>query len=148
MKPGLDHLLMTMAGSLATTVTEAMPPEHYAAGDAKMLALLNVLLAQEVDRAADILVRENGALRSLFEQAAAQLPAPLAQQARDAANSTDANFRLVTLESGNAALKALLIEVHSVAENEPAPWGRHLTREILTFLKQSADTRMFVLPPV
>ncbi len=148
MKPGVDHILMLMAGTLATKVSDAMPADHYAAGDAKMLALLNVLLAQEVDRAADRLVRENGALRALFARASRHLPPPLRECVAEAAVSTDANFLLSTLEGGNARLKDLLIEVHIVAETETADWAASLNRDILALLKQGAEERMFVLPPV
>jgi hypothetical protein len=148
MRPGIDHILMLMAGTLATKVSEAMPPDHYAAGDAKMLALMNVLLAQEVDRAADILLRENATLRSLLGGAASHLPPALARQAADAAQTSDADLRIATLESGNALLKSLLIKVHIAAEADLATWGGPLNLEILRFLRRYADERMFSLPPV
>jgi hypothetical protein len=148
MKPGVDHLLMLMAGTLATKISDAMPADHYAAGDAKMLALLNILLAQEIDRAADRLVRENGALRALFARAAPHLPPLLRERVAEVAASSDANLLLSTLEGGNALLKDLLIEVHIVAETETADWAAPLNRDILALLKQGAQDRMFVLPPV
>jgi hypothetical protein len=148
MKPGIDHVMMLMAGTLANKVLPALPDEHYTSGDVKMIALMQVLLAQEVDRAADNLLRENAGMRALFAEAAkAPLPA-LSDRLSDAAKTVDANARLSTLELGNAALKEILIELHVIVEEAGADWARSLNRQILVFLKNSADARMLAMPSI
>jgi hypothetical protein len=148
MKPGIDHVMMLMAGTLADKVLPALPEGHYASGDVKMIALMQVLLAQEVDRAADNLLRENAAMRALFAEAAnAPLPA-ISNRLKAAAATEDANARLSTLEEGNAALKEVLIELHIIVEEESTDWARSLNRQILDFLKNSADARMLAMPSI
>jgi hypothetical protein len=146
MKPALDHVLMSMAGTLGITVLTAMPEGDYASGDVKMIALMNVLLAQEVDRAADSLLRENAQLRALFAKAAAAPLGDLCARLSEAAHSTDADARISTLEVGNAPLKSLLIELHILVETTPEDWARDINRKILAFLKVSADARMIAMP--
>lgn len=147
MKPGLDHLLLAMAGTLGGRIIPEMPETSYALGDAKMLAGLAVLLAQQADGAADTLVRENTALRQLFARAA-DLPTPLAQRLAEAGRSTDVNLRLSTLEAGNAALKTLLIDLHALAEDNSDDWAATVCADIWTILKQGSAERMLFLPAI
>lgn len=147
MKPGLDHLLLAIAGTVGGRIIPEMPEASYALGDAKMVAGLAVLLAQEADRAADVLVRENAAIRALFGEAA-DMPTPLTDRLTEAAQSADANLRLNTLEAGNAALKTLLIELHILAEDSAEDWAAPLNADIWTILKQGANDRILVLPSI
>ncbi len=146
MKPSLDHILMSMAGILGTDVLSAMPEGDYASGDVKMIALMNVLLAQEVDRAADTLLWENAQLRALFADAADAPLGDFCVKLAEAATSIDANARISTLEAGNAPLKTLLIELHILVETSPEDWAQEINRKILAFLKVSADARMIAMP--
>jgi hypothetical protein len=146
MKPALDHVLMSMAGTLGTTILSAMPKDDYASGDVKMIALMNVLLAQEVDRAADTLLRENSRMRALFAEAATAPLGPLCAKLIEAATSCDADARISTLEVGNATLKTVLIELHVVVEKETSDWARSLNHKILALLGDSADSRMIAMP--
>jgi hypothetical protein len=145
-KPGIDHVMMLMAGTLATKVLGALPESDYASGDVKMIALMQLLLAQEVDKAADNLIRENAAMRSLFAQAAETPLLALQERLAIAANTSDENARLSTLEAGNASLKVLLIDLHSAVEGTEAAWAQALERSILAFLKDSASARMLAMP--
>ena len=146
MKPTMDHVLISMATTLGLRVVPAMPETSYALGDAKMVAGLAVLLAQEVDRAADVLARENAALRALFLRAAALPVGALARTLASAGASSEANLRVSVLEQGNAALKTLLIDLHIAAEESDADWADDLDREIWAVLKQGAKDRELVLP--
>ena len=146
MKPTMDHVLISMATTLGLRVVPAMPETSYALGDAKMVAGLAVLLAQEVDRAADVLARENAALRALFLRAAALPVGALARTLASAGASSEANLRVSVLEQGNAALKTLLIDLHIAAEESDADWADDLDREIWALLKQGAEERELALP--
>lgn len=146
MKPTMDHLLISMATTIGTKIIPEMPETSYALGDAKMVAALAVLLAQEVDRAADVLVRENAAIRALFARAAEMPVGPLRAQLAQAAVTTDANLRVSLLEANNAALRTLLIDLHALAEAREANWAVRLDYRIWTILKQGAQDRMLVLP--
>jgi hypothetical protein len=145
-KPGIDQVMMLLAGTLATKVLGALPENDYASGDVKMIALMQVLLAQEIDKAADNLIRENAAMRSLFAQASEAPVLAMHEKLTNAAATRDANARLSTLEEGNAELKALLIDLHCAVEEEVATWASTLERSILAFLKESADARMLAMP--
>ena len=146
MKPTMDHVLISMATTLGLRIIPAMPETSYALGDAKMVAGLAVLLAQEVDRAADVLARENAALRALFLRAAMLPLGAMSPILASAGASSDSNIRVSVLEQGNAALKALLIDLHIAAEESDADWADALDREIWAILKQGAQDRELVLP--
>jgi hypothetical protein len=146
MKPSMDHLLISMATTVGLKIIPEMPETSYALGDAKMVAALSILLAQEVDRAADVLVQENTAIRALFAAAAGEPVVGLATPLAEAAKSVDANIRVSTLEMGNAVLKALLIQLHELVEANDAAWAKRLNEEIWAILKSGAQARMLVLP--
>jgi hypothetical protein len=146
MKPSMDHLLMTMVNSVATRIIPAIHEENYALGDAKMVAAMAIILAQEVDRAADVLIAENTALRALFATATAQPLGDLSDRVEQAAASQDANYKVSTLEAGNAVLRATLIDLHAYVEDQDEPWARAIDAEIWVILRQGAERRILHLP--
>lgn len=146
MKPSMDHLLMTMVGTIAGRVIPAMPEESYALGDAKMVAAMAIILAQEVDRAADVLITENAALRALFGKAAALDLGPLTAQLAKAAQSADTDYKVSTLEAGNASLRALLIDLQTQVEERSEDWAKVLNADIWAILSRGAEQRMLHLP--
>jgi hypothetical protein len=148
MKPGIDHMMMLMAGTLAEKVMPAIPEADYATGHVRMIALMQVLLAQVVDKAADILITENTAMRALFAEASKSPLAGLSGRLKEAAATSDASARLSVLEEGNAMLKAVLIDLHLHVDDNEADWARKLNQRILSFLKDSADARMLVIPTI
>ena len=91
MKPGIDQLLMALATTLAARILPQLETQSYATGDARIAALLSVLLAQEADRAADTLARENREMRMLFLTASRLdlIPALRVRLAHDAAPGAD-----------------------------------------------------------
>ena len=98
MKPGIDQLLMALATTLAARILPQLETQSYATGDARIAALLSVLLAQEADRAADTLARENREMRMLFLAASRLdlIPALRVRLAHDAATE-EADLKLSTL---------------------------------------------------
>lgn len=149
MKPGIDQLLMTLATTLATRIAPQLDPESYAAGDARMAALLAVLIVQEADRAADTLARENREMRMLF-QAASRLdlmPALRVRLARDAAME-EADLKLSTLSAAHDRYCETLVALQADIETIDEDWARSLNREIWQHLLRSAESRVLVMPAV
>jgi hypothetical protein len=142
----MDHLMMSMAGAMGLRVIPEMPETSYALGDAKMLAGIAILMAQESVRAADTLVRENQAMRQVFALAAEAGVSGLDTDPAMLAQSEDADLTLTTLEANNARLKTTLITLHAMAEETDAPWGRKIDAAIWALLARGAGDRMFVLP--
>lgn len=148
MKPTMDHVLISMATTIGLRIIPEISETSYALGDAKMVGGLAVLLAQEVDRAADVLARENAAMRALFADAAALPVGDQSVRLAEAGASSDANLRVSVLEAGNAALKTLLIDLHTMVEEVDAEWARHVNRRIWAILRQGAEDRVLVLPSI
>lgn len=146
MNPSLPQQLIAQALTIATRIAPAIPETSYAMGDVGVLAGVLVMLAQEADRAADVLVRENAAMRALFANAAAMPLGDLVDELRLAGAARDADLTLTTLEAANARLKTLLIALHVEAEAVNGDWGRTLEARIWAVLKRSADDRMLVMP--
>jgi hypothetical protein len=111
------------------------------------LAMIALFAAQEADRAADTLLRENAAMRALFADAAGRaLPKALREDLARAAQGSDASARLAALEAGNAALKQTLITLHAAVEAIDAPWAREVDRAIWSLLREGARARALTLP--
>jgi hypothetical protein len=147
MKPSIEHHLMAIATVLGEKIIPAIPEESYALGDAGMVAMLTVLMAQEVDRAADRLIRDNAAMRVLFARAGGLVSGDLAARLPAAAASHDADYRISTLEAGNATLKAVLIDLHTAIEGLDSAEAEALDRDIWVMMHGWANERLLVLPP-
>lgn len=149
MKPSIDQHLMALTGVLATKIAPAIPDGNYAAGDAKMSAALALMLAQEVDRRADTVWRENSAMRTLFLEAARlELPDILRRQVNDAQLWDDSSLRISALEANHDKLSRLLIALHATIECDADPAFQRLNAAIWDFLEQSAIRRELVLPAI
>lgn len=147
MKPGVDQLLMSIATTLATRILPELGPESYATGDARMSAALAVMIAQEADRAADTLVRENRAMHGLFAKAQAlPLPTTLLSSLTEEADGTDEDLRISALTPVHDRLTEKLIALHAAVEESPAAETRAIEREIWAFLLKGAEDRMVVMP--
>lgn len=147
MKPGIDQLLMSVATALATRILPELGPDSYATGDARMSAALAVMIAQEADRAADTLVRENRAMRALFAQVQAlPLPAALLSDLAAETGGADEDLRISALTPVHDRLSKKLIALHATVEESEAPEARAVEREIWAFLLQGTEDRMVVMP--
>lgn len=147
MKPGIDQLLMTLATTLATRIIPELNPESYATGDARMAALLSVLIAQEVERAADTLVRENSEMRMLFHAASRLdlIPALRVRLAHDAALE-EQDLKLSTLTAAHDRYSETLMALQVAIETVEEEWAVSLNREIWQFLMSGAESRMLAMP--
>jgi hypothetical protein len=149
MKPGLEMMLPGLAGTLALRVLPELPPESYAVGDTRLTAALLLMIAQQAEKAADVLANENAAMRALFARAA-DTPLEKVQRAqlRTAAGTSDPNLRITTLEAGNAALTALLITLHADVEARAEPWAQEIDQAIWAIIIKGSVDRMLELPAV
>lgn len=146
MKPGFAQMLIALAQVQGGRVIPALPEGSYATGDAGMVIAMLALMAQHVDGAADLLARENAALRALFAEAAALPLGDLAAQLMRAGAGRDNDLKLSTLEAGNAALRQMLIELQGVIECDAAPWAQALNAQIWRLLSAGAAERALVMP--
>ena len=147
MKPGIDQLLTTVATTLAARIIPELKPDSYAVGDARMAATLTMLLAQETDRAADRLMRENKDMRVLFLAASrlSLFPSLSARIARDA-HLEESDFRISTLSAVHDRLSETLIALHATIETIDEDWARTLDRDIWSLLLRGAESRLLVMP--
>lgn len=149
MRPGLPHLLVGAATAIGTRILPALDPRSYAAGDAKMLAAMLIIMAQDVGRAADRLARENRVMRALFADAAdAPLGVALAGKLSQAAASSDDSLVVDDLEREHDRLSTILIELHEAVEQSAADWAVALDARIWAHLRNAADARAVVLPVI
>jgi len=147
MKPGIDQHLMSLATTLATRIIPELAPDSYATGDARMAAMLAVLIAQEADRAADTLARENREMRMLFLAASRMdvVPALRVRLAHDAALE-EADLRLSTLSAAHDRYSETLMLLQATIETIDEEWARSLNSEIWQLLLSGAQSRLLVLP--
>ena len=91
-------------------------------------------------------VDENRALRALFSGAVPIVSDPaLAARLSEAAEGSDDDLTIPALESGNQALRELLIALHAYVENADGEEARQLEAEIWRELAASTERRRFSL---
>ena len=127
MRPPVDQALRTLAGTL---LTPSAGGAEYAQATAEMIGVLLLFAATEAERAADVREKENRAIRELFADAWCRVPDPaLRARLEEESESTDPSRLVADLDIANDRLKRLLIELHtlveedsSLADLDPAIW--------------------------
>ena len=148
MKPSFAHILMGATGAMGTQVAPRLAGDLYAMGQASIVGLIMVLVAQEADRAADTLSLETVGMRALFAEAAeAPLPEGLRRRLAAMADAPHAaNFTVTALEATATPMRELLIELHEALEDRPDEWARPLEAKVWDILKLGAYHRELYLP--
>jgi hypothetical protein len=148
MKPDVDRTLQLLAQSLMLEIGPGLASD-YARKNALLAALLLSSAAEEWDRAAERRAEENRALRELFADAAARGVAEgsLRERLEAAARGAEASLRVSDLERANAALRALLVELHAHVEALEAPAARELEARIWGELRRSTERRRLGMQP-
>jgi hypothetical protein len=129
---GVGHLA-------ARLVMETMPKaqDAYMAADLGMVAGLLGMVAQDYDRAAEVLVADDTEIRALFEEAAAlPLPPEIKDRMATALASRPAGLRISQLSAHMDRTMRILIDLHaSVEEAEVAgaAWAGPFDGKIWTF---------------
>ena len=142
MKPSPELVLNQAFAKIAMEMGPALPA-GYGQGSATITGVLLLMVAQEFDRAADIRVKENRAMRTLFAHAAESADVTLAARLRAAADGRDADLSVAVLDRVNGELKKVLIDLHAHAEKAG---DIALERRILRFLSEAAAARQVFLP--
>ena len=141
MKPDVDRLLEVAAGQLMTKLGPALPTSFEQA-TGMSLGVLLLSVREEMERGAQRRVEENGVLRALFAQAAPAVPdAALRERLESAARNEDPSLAISDLESANAALRGLLIELHACVEELDSPEASRIEEAIWSELVVSTERR-------
>ena len=147
MKPDVPLALQKLAGSLLVEVAPAVGAD-YLQRNTGVSAIMLQMASEEWERAAARRVEENEALRALFRDAAAAVAdAQLGRRLAEAAGTRDADLRVSALEAANAALRALLVELHAHVETLAGPAARRVEDAIWAELRRSTERRAMALAP-
>ena len=148
MKPDVERTLQLLARSLLLELGPGLPHD-YARKSAMLAAMLRASAAEEWDRAAEWRTEENRALREIFRAAAERgvADAALRERLAAAARSGDASLRVSELERANAALRALLVELHAHVEELATPDAREIEARIWDELRRSTERRRLSMQP-
>lgn len=113
--------------------------DAYTATDLGLITVLMGLIAQDYDRAADVLVFEHAALKPILQDAAAQLDDPdLKARIAEALSADTPSLKVSDLTARSDVTLKLLIDLHAAieaAEGGGADWARAVNGEIWRFLE-------------
>ncbi len=144
MKPDFAQAQMTLAAVIGLRIMPEIAEGSYAGGDAGMVAASLALMAQQVDDAADLLSRENNAMRSLFRDAALDF-AGMTSELQKAGLTRDDDLKLSTLSANHAAFSSLLIRLHAEVEKAGEP-ADAINARIWELLASGAAARSLAMP--
>jgi len=140
-KPEVSRVLEVTAMALMLDVAPHVAPS-YRQSSVFAGALLLTSIREELDRIASRRVEENRALRALFAGAAPGIDeASLRERLARAGAEDDADLRISALESRNAALRDLLIELHAHVEAQESAEARRVEAAIWRELAASTQRR-------
>ena len=142
MKPTPELVLNQSFAKVAMEMGPALPA-GYGQGSATLTGVLLLMVGQEFNRASAVRLQENQAMRGLFGECAPTYSGTLGAALKEAAAQGDSDITVAALDASNAALKKILIALHTAAE---AAGDVALERRILGLLKEWADARMVYLP--
>jgi len=130
-------------------VQDLMPRagDVYMATDLIYLSLLLGMVAEDYDRATDVLVTEERELVAILGKASAHMKDEgLRKRIAAALEKKPASLRVSDLTARSDTLLRLLIEVHEAVETNDAAWARELDGEIWRFLEKHASLRAYEVP--
>jgi hypothetical protein len=133
----LEGVTFNLAAGLGPEVASAFGKStvEHAAG-------LLMVLAEEVDRLADRLSRENAAVAALLGDASPLVSHALQERVRDAlANGEPPDIRVSTLRDLNDSFRGLLIDVHAEVEALHTPEASAMDERIWDELRESTRRR-------
>ena len=136
MKPDIPAVLAELAGLVARNAVPDVDPAERAGALGLSAALLG-MAAEAWDGAAQRLVEENRAIRSLLAAAGDR-----AGRNAGLAEGDDGDLRISALSAGNARLRAALVDLHAEVEAESSPEARALEAAIWAELRRSTERRL------
>ncbi len=145
MKPDAGRFLEIAAGHLLGKTARYVDSGYERASLGVLAGMLGSVRG-ELERGVARRVEENAALRRLFADAAPEVEdAELESRLREAAGGQDGDLTLSALERANAALRALLIDLHVRVEELRSPAARRLEQAIWSELLASTERRQMGL---
>lgn len=146
MKPNVPTVMLRSFERILTDIAPHLSSE-YAVGSSSVIGLMMFQTATEFERAADIRVQENAAMRSIFAGAGNLLPAgDLRNRIEVAAATSDPSVKISELDKANDELTGLLIELHAHSETMEGPAARTLEAQIWDELARAATARRLPHP--
>ena len=136
MIPEADIVVNAVAAKILTDIAPNLPA-GYGQGSSGTLAMTLLLAAQDYDKAADTRVWENARMRELLARRGTVPESDM---------SDGPTVKISALNAVNHRLKAQLIALHEAVEADESAEARALEKDILMFLKESADRRRLYLP--
>ncbi|GIW12930.1 MAG: hypothetical protein KatS3mg062_0369 [Tepidiforma sp.] len=147
MNPTPSRVLQGVAANLLGEVLPAIPTP-FGQQLVGIAAMLNMMVAEEFDRAADRLVTENRIVRELLaagrDLLGEHVPADVTQAI---ASPPAASLRIADLQHENDTLRAALIELHAAVERTPGEAARAFEERIWAELIESTRGRHFSVRP-
>lgn len=146
MKPNVQTVMMRSFERILTDIAPHLSSE-YAVGSSSVIGLMMFQTATEFERAADIRVEENAAMRKIFSGAVGILPTgDLRFRVEQAASSSDPSLKISELDRANDELTGLLIEIQAHAETVEGLEARELETQIWDELARAATARRLPHP--
>lgn len=146
MKPNVQTVMMRSFERILTDIAPHLSSE-YAVGSSSVIGLMMFQTATEFERAADIRVQENAAMRGIFADAESILPeGDLRARVKAAAATSDPSLKISELDKANDELTGLLIELQAYAETVDGPAARGLEAQIWDELARAATARRLPHP--
>jgi hypothetical protein len=140
-------------GHLVTRVAQDLLPkasDAYAAADLGYLAVLLGMVAQDYDRAAEVLVSEHAKLLPILREAGSRLSdAGLKARIGHALQLEAPSLRVADLAARADVIMKLLIDVHAAVEEAEAAgvdWARALNEDIWRFLEEHVAAHAYDAP--
>ena len=147
MKPEVDVVLRSMMTTLLLEVAPAVGDAYVRSNVEAMVALL-AAAAEEFDRAAEVRVAENRAMREILRAATEHVPDEgLRARLAAATEEREPSLRIGDLNASNDRLRALLIELHALVEGRDEEWAHRIDRAIWAELRASARRRAISFYP-
>ncbi len=143
MRPQGDHILRTVAVTLASKYLPGLATEHERA-DFGLSILMVALVSEEFERAAHRRIEENKAFRNLFQEA---LPVVtdkvLKGRMEDAIKKTEDDYHISALDQVNCDLQEVLIDLHAHVETLEGADARKIEAAIWNELEDWTRRREF-----
>lgn len=146
MKPDLPIVMSGFFGTMLSQIAPHLNAE-YSTGSLGVMSMMLLLSGQEYERAAEVRVAENAAMRTLFSDAA-NLVEDQGLKARllEAEATKDRSLRISMLDEDNAVLASLLIELQVHVEESTDPWAAEFEGRIWDYLLKATEGRKLQLP--
>ena len=145
MRPQGDHILRTVAMTLATKYLPGIESDH-GKSELGLLALLMGAVAEEFDRAAHRRIEENTALRKMFSESLSVVEDDaLKSRLKEASEKTEDDYRVSALDQSNCELQEVLIELHCHIETLKSEDARKMDEAIWEEMENGTKRREFMI---